>query len=391
MQDYQYLIIGGGMTGASASAGIREVDQTGSVGIVSKEPNSPYDRPPLSKGLWKGKPIEKIWRQPQPGVVTHLGRTITGIDAGKKLATDNEGETYHYGKLLLATGGKPNRLPFGGDAVIYFRRLEDYQRLHAQSGEGKHFAVIGGGFIGSEIAAALTMTGAAVSMLFPEDGIGALAYPHDLSQFVNGYYRDHGVELLPGEMVSGIDKAGDKVEVKTKAGKSISADGVVAGIGIKPNTELAESLGLKVDNGIVVDDHLETSAPGIYAAGDVASFYNPVLGRHMRVEHEDNANTMGRAAGRAMAGQVEPYTHLPYFYSDLFDLGYEAVGELNPRLETFEDWQEPFKKGVVYYLDQGRVRGVLLWNVWDQVPAARALIAEPGPFSAATLKGRLPA
>jgi 3-phenylpropionate/trans-cinnamate dioxygenase ferredoxin reductase component len=392
MPDYKYLIVGGGMTAASAVAGIREVDPNGAIALVSKEPTAPYDRPPLSKGLWKGKPVEKIWRDvSQPGLTVQLGRTITAVDAAAKQATDNQGETYQYDRLLLATGGKPNRLPFGGDDVVYFRSFKDYERLRAQSGEGKHFAVIGGGFIGSELAAALTMTGGKVTMLFPEDGIGALAYPHDLSQFVNGYYRDHGVEVLAGELVSGIDKSGSRLEVKTRSGKSVTADGVVAGIGIRPNVELAEALGLKVENGILVDEHLQTSAPDIYAAGDVASFYNPALGRRMRVEHEDNANTMGKAAGRAMAGQAEPYTHLPYFYSDLFDLGYEAVGELNPKLETVEDWQEPFQKGVVYYLDQGRVRGVLLWNVWDQVPNARALIAEPGPFTAANLKGRLPA
>jgi len=146
-----------------------------------------------------------------------------------------------------------------------------------------------------------------------------------------------------------------------------------------------------VDNGIVVDDLLRSSVPDIFAAGDVANFFNPALDMRMRVEHEDNANTMGAAAGRAMAGQGTPYTHLPFFYSDLFALGYEAVGELDPQLETFSDWKELFREGVVYYLKNGRVRGVLLWGVFGQVDAARALIAEPGPVSAENLKGRLPA
>ena len=153
---------------------------------------------------------------------------------------------------------------------------------------------------------------------------------------------------------------------------------------------MAEAAGLKVDGGILVDHELRTSAPDIYAAGDVARFYNPALEKFLRVEHEDNANTMGRAAGRAMAGAPDRYHHLPFFYSDLFDLGYEAVGELDPRLEVVPDWQEPCRKGVVYYLSAGRVRGVLLWNVWDQVDAARAVIGEPGPFRPADLMGRLP-
>jgi NADPH-dependent 2,4-dienoyl-CoA reductase/sulfur reductase-like enzyme len=164
---------------------------------------------------------------------------------------------------------------------------------------------------------------------------------------------------------------------------------VVAGLGIEPNVELAQAASLKVENGIVVDELLRTSHPDIYAAGDVAAFHNPALGKRIRVEHEDNANTMGRLAGRNMAGQSEPYNHLPSFYSDMFELGYEAVGELDSRLETFADWKQPNKEGVIYYLQNGRVRGVLLWNVWGQVDAARELIAEPGPFRAENLKGRL--
>src|SRR5439155_9741340 len=140
---------------------------------------------------------------------------------------------------------------------------------------------------------------------------------------------------------------------------------------------------------ILVDRFLQTSRPNVYAAGDVASFENPALGMRLRVEHEDNAKTIGRVAGRNMAGAPTAYDHLPFFYSDLFDLGYEAVGLIDSRLETFADWQKPNEEGVIYYLRDGRVRGVLLWNVWEQVDAARALIAEPGPFSAANLKGRI--
>jgi NADPH-dependent 2,4-dienoyl-CoA reductase/sulfur reductase-like enzyme len=167
-------------------------------------------------------------------------------------------------------------------------------------------------------------------------------------------------------------------------------DGVVAGIGIEQNVALARAAGLEVGDGVVVDTLLRTSHPDIYAAGDVASFSNPALGTRMRVEHEDNANTMGRHAGRNMAGEQAPYDHLPFFYSDLFDLGYEAVGELDARLEIVADWKEPFREGVQYYLRDGRVRGVLLWNVWEQVDAARRLIAAPGPFRAEDLVGRLP-
>ncbi|HET9220930.1 MAG TPA: FAD-dependent oxidoreductase, partial [Roseiflexaceae bacterium] len=175
-----------------------------------------------------------------------------------------------------------------------------------------------------------------------------------------------------------------------RTGRELLVDGVVAGIGIEPNTTLAQAAGLHVDNGIVVDSLLRTNHPDIYAAGDVANFANPALGKRLRVEHEDNANTMGKVAGRNMAGAQEAYDHLPFFYSDLFDLGYEAVGELDARLDMVADWKEPFREGVLYYLRDGRVRGVLLWNVWEQVDAARHLIAEPGPFGPGDLRGRLP-
>jgi 3-phenylpropionate/trans-cinnamate dioxygenase ferredoxin reductase subunit len=168
-------------------------------------------------------------------------------------------------------------------------------------------------------------------------------------------------------------------------------DGVIAGIGIRPNVQLAEAAGIAVDNGIIVDEALRTSHPHIFAAGDVAAFHNPALNMRMRVEHEDNANTMGKLAGEAMAGEPVKYEHLPFFYSDLFDLGYEAVGLLDPRLNMAVDWREPYHKGVIYYLREGRVVGVLLWNVWEQVEGARKLIAEPGPFEPSDLRGRLPA
>jgi NADPH-dependent 2,4-dienoyl-CoA reductase/sulfur reductase-like enzyme len=159
-----------------------------------------------------------------------------------------------------------------------------------------------------------------------------------------------------------------------QSGKVVDADAVVAGIGIKPNTELAESAGIKIDNGIVVDEFLRTNIPYIYAAGDAANFYNPALEERIRVEHEDNANRMGRHAGEVMAGDEKPYHHLPFFYSDMFELGYEAVGELDPALETTADWREPYKEGVVYYLKNGRVKGILLWGIFGKVNAARELI-----------------
>jgi 3-phenylpropionate/trans-cinnamate dioxygenase ferredoxin reductase component len=392
MHKYRYLIVGGGMTAGAAVQGIRRIDPSSAIGIIGDESNPPYNRPPLSKALWKGEPLEKIWGGMDVGnVELHLSRTARSLDAKSKRVVDDRGEVYTYGKLLLATGVRVRRLPLDADGTIYFRTLDDYQQLRLQTVRGQKFLMIGGGFIGSEIAAALVMNQKSVAMLFPEDGIGARIYPPALSRFLNTFYQSKGVDLYAKTGIAGIEKRESQFIVKTTTGKELKVDGVVAGIGVQPNQELAGSAGLEVGNGILVDELLRTTDQDIYAAGDVANFYNPVLGKRVRVEHEDNAITMGETAGRNMAGMSTAYHHLPFFYSDLFDLGFEAVGELDSRLEMIQDWREEFREGVVYYVDEGRVRGVLLWNTWGQVEAARALIAEEGPFTAQSLKRRLPA
>jgi 3-phenylpropionate/trans-cinnamate dioxygenase ferredoxin reductase component len=390
MKAYKYLIVGGGMTADAALHGILEIDPTGSIGLIGDETDLPYNRPALSKGLWKNKPLESIWRKTETlGADLHLGHCVTAIDPAGHTVTDDKGEIYKYEKLLLATGGTPRRLPFGGDHIIYYRNLADYRRLRQISAHAQSFAVIGGGFIGSEIAAALAMNGKKVTMLMPETGIGTRLFPPDLAEFVTAYFRQKGVEVVPGDSLVKMDQIEGGYRLTTRTGRTLVAEGVVAGIGLQPNIDLALQAGIKVDRHIVVDEYLRTSQPDIYAAGDVVEFYNPILVKTIHVEHEDNANQMGRQAGRNMAGAGEPYNHLPFFYSDLFELGYEAVGDVDSRLEIVADWEERFQKGVLYYLAGGRVRGVLLWNVWGQVDNARRLMAETGPFSAADLKGRL--
>ncbi len=395
MANYKYLIIGGGMTANAGVKGIRMVDKEGSIGLFSAESHPPYNRPPLSKDLWKGKSPEMIWlKNAAQDATLHLGCSVRAIDPPNKFASDDRGEMYHYEKLLLATGGAARCLPSDCDSIIYFRTLDDYYRLQSLTQDRRRFAVIGGGFIGSEIAAALAINGMEVVMLFPDEGIGARMFPPHLAEFLNEFFRQKGVEVRSGEEVTNVAKQGNKFILKTRGvhnrrEEQIEADAVVAGLGISPNIELARQAGLTVGNGICVDSALRTSNPDIYAAGDAAEFFNPALGTRLRVEHEDNAYTMGEAAGKSMAGQSVSYDHLPFFYSDLFELGYEAVGELDSRLETFADWKEPYREGVVFYLRQGRVRGVLLWNVWGQIETARQLIAQAGPFRPEDLKGRL--
>ena len=380
MTSFRYLIIGGGMTADAAARAIRESDPSGTIGIISDDPHPPYNRPPLSKGLWKGDDPEKVvWRGTEKiGVELRLGRRATAVNAKQKTVTDDRGNVVSYDKLLLATGGTPRRLPMQTGQIIYYRTFDDYLRLRALANEKLRFVVLGGGFIGSEVAAALRIVSRDVTLLVPEDGIGARVFPADLSRFLVDYYREQGADVRTGEGLAGLQQSAGTVVIRTTHGKEIPADVIVAGLGIQPNVELAEQAGLRVENGIVVDELLKTSTPDVFAAGDVANFFNPALGTRIRVEHEDNANTMGAAAGRSMAGKGTPYTHLPFFYSDLFALGYEAVGELDPRLETESDWKQQFREGVVYYLKDGKVRGVLLWNTWGQVDNARAIIGTTG-------------
>lgn len=391
MKRYQYLIIGGGMAADAAVRGIRELDEDGSIGIVSADVDPPYIRPKLSKGLWKGDPVEKIWKHTEEMAVDlHLGQKVVRLDPLKNYVQDENGGEYIYDKLLITTGGAPRELPFSEGDILYFRNFQDYQTLRDWSEKGERFLVIGGGFIGSELAAALTMVGKKVTMVFPESAIGARNYPPDVVDVITETYRKKGVTIIAEDEIKNITQEGETYTINTKNGKEFAVDGIVAGIGITPNVELAKQAGIKVDNGIVVNEYLQTSSPDIYAAGDAANFYHSGLDKRMRVEHEDNALTMGKIAGKNMAGDTSEYTHIPMFYSDLFDLGYEAVGMLNSDLDIVEDWQDKLKKGVIYYLSDGRVRGVLLWNVWDQVDAARALMKEAGPFDKKDLIGRIP-
>lgn len=391
---HDYLIVGGGMAADAAAKAIHELEAAANIGIVGDDPSPPYQRPPLSKALWKGdKSVADVdLDTKKSGAVLHLGRRIASLDRAAHVAHDEQGDSYRYRRMLLATGATPRRLPFdGGKRLIDYRTLADYQALRQYAKPGAYVAVIGGGFIGCELAAALCSVGCKVSLLYPGATIGAGRYPEALARHLDDYYRERGVDLRPGTRVVGGSATDGGVKLELENGEILLVEAAVSGLGVTPNVELAEQIGLTVDNGIVVDAQLRSSDPDIWAAGDVANFHSVALDRRMRVEHEDAAVSMGRHAGRAMAGVAADYSVQPFFYSDLFDLGYEAVGLLDTRLQVIEDWREPYREGVVYYLDQGRVRGVLLWNTWDQVDAARALIAEPGPFDAASLRGRLPA
>ena len=252
MIHYKYLIVGAGMTADAAVQGIRTLDTTGRIGIIGEDPHPPYNRPPLSKALWKGKPVDAIWLKTKDrSADLFLGRAVLSIDPHKKTVEDDRGDIYSYDKLLLANGGRPRKLPFGGEDILYYRTLDHYYRLREMSGKKDTFAVIGGGFIGSELAAALAMNGKKVTLVFPEDGIGARIFPRELSLHINEYYRGKGVEVLEGENVVDLKKSGDALVLVTDQGLEIPVDGVVAGIGILPNIELPRSAGIQVNSGVL--------------------------------------------------------------------------------------------------------------------------------------------
>jgi len=392
--NYKYLIIGGGMTADAAAHSIRENDPEGTIGLISSENHPPYARPPLSKSLWTGdEQLDDIdLGTNEVNLKMHLGRIVTKIDRSNKKVIDEKGNKYSYTKLLIAVGGTPRKLPNVEEkGIIYYRTISDYEKLKALVDKNKTFGVIGGGFIGSEIAAAIKIykPDAKVTMIFPESGICAVIFPKTLSDYINDYFRKNDITVLTDELVTNITKQGKIYLVETKSGKKLKFDTVIAGLGIKPNIQLAKDANLKVEDGILVNQYLQTNDPDIFAAGDVAFYPNPALDKYIRVEHEDNALMMGEIAGQNMTGKENPFDHLSLFYSDLFELGYEAVGILNSKLEIVEDWKEPLEEGIIYYLKERRVQGVLLWNVWEKVDEARKLIAELGPFSPSDLKDRI--
>lgn len=391
---FDYLIVGGGMVADTAARGIREIDTAGSIGILSDDVDEPYTRPALSKKLWTDD--EFTWDKVPLGTAHDTGAEIrlrTRVTAirPEEHEVDAAGETFTYGKLLLATGGHPVPLPIedrsDGERALTFRTAADYRRLRALSAEVERIAVVGGGYIGSELAAALVQNGVDTVLIHTGAVLGDAVFPAGLAERFEALFRDAGVEIVAGSKVGSgeVDAAGARLVLEN--GDEVRADAVVSGLGITVASDLAEAAGLEVDDGIVVDAQLRTSAADAWAAGDVARYPDRLLGRR-RVEHVDNANEMGRAVGRNLAGAAEPYTHTPYYYSAVFGIRYEAVGTLDSALETVEDWIDT-DRGVVYYLDDDRVVGVLLWNVEDARDAARAVLAEADTLTRDDLVGRI--
>ncbi|HET6453580.1 MAG TPA: FAD-dependent oxidoreductase [Armatimonadota bacterium] len=384
-QAYKYIIVGGGVAGGWAVAGIREHDKNGPILILCREKFLPYDRPPMTKKLWSGKetipdifPYDSVFYA-ENGVDVALGTSVTRVDPADKTVTDHEGHDWQYEKLLLATGGVPRTLDIpGGDlwGICYYRYLEDYVRCRRDASEGRSAVVIGGGFIGSELASSLNQNKINVTMIYPEPYVVSRVFPEYLGKALQSLYQERGVRILSGDVPASIEQSGRKWVTQTRNGERVESDMLIAGLGIVPAVELAQQAGLKMGNGIYVDELCQTSNPDIFAAGDNADFLYLALEQRMRIEHWDNGVTQGTYAGRNMAGANQPYDYMPYFWSDLFEFGYEAVGDLSSKLETFADWEKENDTGVIYYLKDGKVRGVMTCNIYGRQGDARELIGK---------------
>lgn len=392
MKKTKYLIIGGGMAADSAVRGIRSIDQEASISLISNESVPPYNRPPLSKGLWQGKSIEKIWRRTEKQQVDiSLDTEIVNLNLSGKSASDNRGNEINFEKVLLVTGTSPRKFPFGGDSINYLRYLKDFENLKKVVDQKDRFTIIGGGFIGSEVAASLSLLGKKVTIIFPENLINQRIFPVEISSHIHDVFIQHNVNIMSGISVTGFEEQGEEkiVHLNTKEGilQNLISDGVIAGLGVIPNTKLAQDAGLAVENGIIVNLQFQTENPDVFSAGDVANYPDFYLKKNRRVEHEDHANMSGMLAGKNMTGAGLSYEYLPYFYSDLFDIGYEAVGDLDSSLDVTIDWEEQFKKGTFYYQRDSKIVGILLWNIWGKLDKAREIILESRVFNKKDLVG----
>ena len=393
MSDFDYLIVGGGEAANAAANGIRELDTTGSIGIVSADVDEPYDRTALTKALWLDPAVTEETISEKTAATTGatilLNHVVTEISRDDHQVVLADGERIGYGKLLIATGSVPTQLHgASGDRFIAMRSLANYRRLRELVSADATAIVVGGGFIGTEIAAALAANGVAVTLIFPQEVLGSAVFPAVVADRFQTAYLDHGVTLVPGRLADhAVVGADGRPGVVLDDGSEYYASVVVAGLSAKPDLRLGSDAGLEVNRGIVVDEHLKTSDPVIWAAGDIAEYPDVILGR-TRIEHVDHAQTSGATAGRSMAGSEEIYDHTPFFWSDAFEIGWEAIGRLDARLDTeVVDLGEG--RYVVYYLDdKSRPVGVLLWGVWDSVDKARQILAE-APTDRAELRGRI--
>ena len=381
------VIVGGGLAAGTAAAALRDAGYDGDVVLHAAEPHLPYERPPLSKGYLAGEAeADSMLVHPASWYAEHdvevrTGSRVDRIDADAHTVTA-DGATEPFDRLLIATGASPRHLAAAdesGAPVAYLRTREDSDRLRSMLTPGHRIAILGGGFLGLEVAAAARSAGADVTVLEALDLPLLRVLGPEIGAVFADLHREHGVDLRLGAKVTGFDGDGRRARLTVDGSADVDADLLVVGIGASPDVALAEATGLAVDNGILVDERMRTSHPDVFAAGDVARAHHPVLGRSIRVEHWDNAIRQGRVAGRAMAGDEDAAaTDLPYFFTDQYDLGMEYVGDVGP-----DGYDEVVIRGDVakrvfraFWVAGGKVVAAMQANDWDASDTLRPAIGK---------------
>ncbi|MGH2771486.1 MAG: NAD(P)/FAD-dependent oxidoreductase [Actinomycetota bacterium] len=383
-----FVIVGASLAGAKAAETLRAEGFDGRVVLVGSEAERPYERPPLSKEYLRAEAgREKIYVHGNTFYDDHdielrLSTPVTEVDASARKLLLVGGESLSYERLLLTTGAAPRRLDIPGsdlDGVYYLRDVPDADLLRDRIHEGGRLVIIGAGWIGAEVAASARQKGADVTVIVR----AAVPLKHVLGPEVGAIYRDihaqHGVEMLSQTEVAAFEGSRAVERVRTDDGTTIDCDFVVAGVGVSPRTELAQVAGLEVDNGIVVDEFLETSIRDVFAAGDVANPWHPFYGRRIRVEHWDNAIHQGRVAAKNMLGQKVAYDRIPYFFSDQYDVGMEYSGYATKWDQVVFRGDTESREFIAFWIDAGRVVAAMNVNVWEVTDPLQAMIRSQRP------------
>lgn len=392
--DNAMVIVGASLAGARAAETLRNEGFDGPVTVIGAEDETPYERPPLSKDYLMGKHgRDKLYVQPREwygenNVDLRLGTIVTAVDPAEHEVVLDDDSRIGYSKLLLTTGSSPRRVSIPGadlEGVLYLREVQDSDRIRAAFERSSRVAVIGGGWIGLETSAAARTAGDEVTVLEMSDLPLLRVLGREVAEVFAKLHRDHGVDLRTGVQVAEITGSGGAATgVRLADGAHVDADVVIVGVGITPNTALASAAGLQVDNGIVTDAALRTSVPDIFAAGDVANAFHPLVGKNIRVEHWANARHQPVAAAKAMLGQDVAYDRVPYFYTDQYDLGMEYAGYVEPgaHAEVVFRGDVPGREFVSFWLaDDGRVLAGMNVNIWDVNDAIGALVRSGKPVS----------
>jgi 3-phenylpropionate/trans-cinnamate dioxygenase ferredoxin reductase subunit len=382
-----HVIVGAGLAGAKAAETLREEGFDGRVVLIGAEPERPYERPPLSKEYLRGE-AEREAAYVHPAVYydehdieLRVETVVDALDLGARELVLDGGERMAFTKLLLATGAEPRRLP-GVEGVRYLRDFRDSDALRAVLDQGGRLAVIGGGWIGSEVAASARQKGLEVTLIEQAEAPLEGVLGRELGEIYATIHRDHGVEVLTGASVEALEGG----RVALAGGRAVECDHIVVGIGVAPRTELAEAAGLDVENGILVDERLSASADGVFAAGDVANARHPLLKTRLRVEHWHNALEQGPAAARSMLGGGDAYDRIPYFFSDQYDVGMEYAGHATEWDEVVFRGDVDAREFVAFWLKDGRVLAGMNVNVWDVTDDIQALIRGGAPVDPARLR-----